>query len=166
MISLLFAMDKNRVIGYKNDLPWKLPKDLKFFKDMTTSNTVIMGRKTFESMNGPLPNRKNVVITSDEHYEKEGFEVIRSLDTVIQWSQQQPDTEFFVIGGGNIFQQILPHADRMYMTYIDEAFPGDTYFPAFGENEWEVTKREKGPIDQKNPYDYYFVQYDRNAGMG
>ncbi|MRH42465.1 dihydrofolate reductase [Aquibacillus halophilus] len=161
MISLLYAMDRNRVIGYKNELPWRLPNDLKFFKEMTTSNSIIMGRKTFDSMNGPLPNRKNIIITRDESYQQENCEVIHSVDTIVEWNNLNPDTEYFVIGGGNIFKQILPYSDRMYMTYIDESFPGDTYFPEFDENKWKMTKKEKGPNDEKNPYDYYFIQYDR-----
>ncbi|MCT2537320.1 dihydrofolate reductase [Aquibacillus koreensis] len=161
MISLLFAMDQNRVIGYKNDLPWRLPNDLKFFKNLTTSNNVIMGRKTFDSMNGPLPNRENIVITRDESFQQEGCEVIHSIDTIVEWDKQNPEKEFFVIGGGNIFEQILPYADRMYMTYIEESFPGDTYFPAYNEKKWTITNKEKGTKDEKNPYDYYFIQYDR-----
>ncbi|MDL4839725.1 dihydrofolate reductase [Aquibacillus rhizosphaerae] len=161
MISLLYAMDRNRVIGHNNTLPWRLPSDLKFFKNLTTSNIVIMGRKTFDSMNGPLPNRTNVVITRDTSYEQQDCQVIHSIDTVIEWSKENPKVEYFVIGGGNIFEQILPYADRMYMTLIDEDFPGDTYFPDFDEQEWETTKKEKGIKDEKNIYDYYFIQYNR-----
>ncbi|WP_226034743.1 dihydrofolate reductase [Aquibacillus saliphilus] len=161
MISLLYAMDKNRVIGYNNELPWRLPKDLKFFKELTTSNMVIMGRKTFDSMNGPLPNRKNVIVTRDKSYQQNDCEVIHSVDKVIDWSTDNPEVEYFVIGGGNIFEQILPYADRMYMTYIDESFPGDTYFPDFDESVWQITKKIKGIKDDNNPYDYYFIQYDR-----
>ncbi|SDJ68443.1 dihydrofolate reductase [Sediminibacillus albus] len=164
MISLLYAMDHARVIGYKNDLPWRLPNDLKFFKRLTTSHCVIMGRKTFESMNGPLPNRKNVILTRDEEYHPEGCEVIHSIDTIVDWSKANPEEEYFVIGGGDIFEQILPFSDRMYMTLIDEEFPGDTYFPMFDESEWSLTRKEKGEKNEKNPYDYYFIQYDRKSG--
>lgn len=161
MISLLFAMDSNRVIGYKNDLPWHLPKDFRFFKEKTLSQTTIMGRKTFDSLNGPLPNRENIVITSNPAYQPEGVRVIDSIDVIIEWNQEAPEKEFFVIGGGHIFEQILPYADRMYMTLIEETFPGDTYFPEFDENEWEVSSKVKGEKDERNPYDYYFIQYDR-----
>ncbi|WP_186577750.1 dihydrofolate reductase [Aquibacillus kalidii] len=161
MISLLLAMDQNRVIGYKNDLPWKLPNDLKFFKELTTSNVIIMGRKTFDSMGRPLPNRRNVIMTRDTSYKQPGCDVIHSIDTIIEWEKQNPEIEYFVIGGGNIFNQVLPYANRMYITLIEEAFPGDTFFPEFEEEEWNITKKEKGQKDEKNPYDYYFIQYDR-----
>ncbi|WP_407272781.1 dihydrofolate reductase [Radiobacillus sp. PE A8.2] len=161
MISLLFAMDRNRVIGYQNGLPWRLPNDLKFFKDLTTSNKIIMGRKTFESMNGPLPNRDNIVLTRDDFFACDDCQIVHSLDEIVKWSEQNPSEEYFVIGGGHIFEQILPYADRMYMTQIDEAFPGDTYFPQFDESEWKQTKNEKGVKDETNPYDYYFITYDR-----
>lgn len=161
MISLLYAMDRNRAIGYNNDLPWRLPNDLKFFKNLTTSNTIIMGRKTFDSMRRPLPNRENVIVTRDRSFSVEGCEVIYSIDPVIEWSKHNPEKEYFVIGGADIFKQLLPFADRMYMTYIDETFPGDTFFPLFDEQDWKITKKELGIKDESNPYDYYFIQYDR-----
>lgn len=161
MISLLFAMDSNRVIGYKNDLPWRLPKDLRFFKEKTLSQITIMGRKTFDSFDKPLPNRDNVIITRDYSYRQEGTRVIHSINEVLKWNRDNPEKEYFVIGGGNIFKQILPYADRMYMTLIEETFPGDTYFPEFEESEWEMTSKVKGEKDERNPYDYYFIQYDR-----
>ncbi len=163
MISLLVAMDKNRLIGKDNDLPWRLPNDLKFFKSVSTGHTIIMGRKTYESMNAPLPNRHNVVVTRNPDFEAEGCEVLHSLDPVIEWDQKNPDTEYIVIGGSYIFESILDKADRMYITWIDEAFEGDTHFPDFDEDNWTLTKKEKGTKDEKNPYDYYFCQYDRKA---
>ncbi|UFU01251.1 dihydrofolate reductase [Radiobacillus kanasensis] len=161
MLSFLVAMDKNSVIGRENDLPWRLPKDLKFFKELTTSHTVIMGRNTFDSMGKPLPNRTNVVVTRNTDYEQEGCIVIHSLDTILEWQKESPDQEYFIIGGGKIFEQMLPHADRMYITYIDEVFEGDTYFPNFDSSKWVLTSEKKGEKDEKNPYDYYFRQYDR-----
>jgi len=163
MISLLVAMDKNRLIGKNNDLPWRLPNDLKFFKSVSTGHTIIMGRKTYESMNAPLPNRQNVVVTRKQDFEAEGCEVIHSLDPVLEWDKENPDTEYIVIGGSYIFEEILDKADRMYITWIDEAFEGDTYFPEFHEENWTLTKKDKGTKDEKNPYDYYFCQYDRKA---
>lgn len=160
MISLLLAMDRNRVIGNKNDLPWHLPKDLKFFKELTSGQTIIMGRKTYESIGKPLPNRRNIVLTR-QTLQVEGIEVINDLDELYKWNKEHPKEEYFVIGGGNIFEQVLPHADRMYITTIDESFDGDTYFPKFSEEEWILTSQEKGEKDEKNPYDYYFLQYDR-----
>ncbi|ALX47917.1 dihydrofolate reductase [Lentibacillus amyloliquefaciens] len=164
MISLLVAMDRNRVIGYQNDLPWHLPNDLKFFKQTTTGNTIIMGRKTFEAIGRPLPNRKNIVISKQQDQFPDGIEIVRDIDTILHWNEQEPDIELFVIGGGNIFKQFLSHADRMYITWVDEDFQGDTFFPYFTESEWQLTKREKGEKDNKNPYDFYFLQYDRLEG--
>ncbi|WP_138417069.1 dihydrofolate reductase [Aquibacillus sediminis] len=161
MLSLLFAMDRNRVIGSNNDLPWRLPNDLKFFKQVTTGNTIIMGRKTFDSINRPLPNRENVILTRDKSYQQEGCQVIHSIDTIINWNNENPEKEYFIIGGAELFKQTLPFADRMYMTYIDETFEGDTYFPSFDENNWQEVKREKGIKNEKNQYDYYFIQLDR-----
>lgn len=161
MISLLVAMDRNHVIGFENGMPWHLPKDLRFFKEVTTGSTIIMGRKTFESIGRVLPNRNNVVLTRRQTEFPEGIEVISELSAVQKRNEQHPDEEFFVIGGGAIFEQILPYADRMYITWIDETFNGDTFFPHFSEDEWTLTSKEKGEKDEKNPYDYYFLQYDR-----
>ncbi len=127
MISLLVAMDKNHVIGFENDMPWHLPKDLKFFKEKTTGNIMVMGRKTYESIGRVLPNRRNIVLTRKLIDFPEGIEVINDLKTVYEWNEENPDKEYFVIGGGDIFKQALPYADRMYITWIDEAFDGDTF---------------------------------------
>lgn len=161
MISFMLAMDRNRIIGRNNDLPWHLPKDFRFFKERTTGHTVIMGRKTYDSLGGALPNRKNVVVTKKNTKFPEEVEVITELKTIQDWNKANPEKEFFVIGGGHIFKQIMPYADRMYITLIDESFEGDIYFPEFNEEEWNLTSNEKGEKDDKNPYDYYFLQYDR-----
>ncbi len=161
MISLLFAMDKNRVIGKDNTLPWRLPNDLKFFKNLTTGNSIIMGRKTFESMNGPLPNRENIVLTSNKDFQQEGCMVLHSIDEIQELNKEHPEKEWFVIGGEVLFRQVIKFADRIYMTYIDEAFQGDTFFPEFDESKWLLTSKEKGEKDDKNIFDYYFIQYDR-----
>lgn len=163
MISLLVAMDRNHVIGINNQLPWRLPKDLRFFKEKTTGNTIIMGRKTYDSMGGALPNRKNVVLTRQDHEYPEKVEVIHELSTIKEWDKRNPMNEYFVIGGGNIFTQVMPIADRMYITFIDQDFDGDTYFPNFAEGDWTLTSKVKGDKDEKNPYDYYFLQYDRKG---
>lgn len=161
MISLLLAMDKNRVIGLNNGLPWHLPKDLRFFKEKTINQTVIMGRKTYESIGKPLPNRRNVILTKTKRDFPKDIEVIHHLQTVLQWNEKHPEQEYFIIGGAHVFEQILPNADRMYITWIDHSFKGDTYFPSFSEQDWGLTSKVKGEKDDKNPYDYYFLQYDR-----
>jgi len=154
-------MDKNHVISFENDMPWHLPNDLKFFKEKTTGNIMIMGRKTYESIGRVLPNRRNIVLTRKLIDFPEGIETINDLKTIYQWNEKNPDKEYFVIGGGNIFKQALPYADRMYITWIDEAFDGDTFFPDFSEDEWELTDKIVGEKNEKNPYNYYFLQYDR-----
>lgn len=161
MISLLVAMDKNHVIGFENDMPWHIPKDLKFFKEKTTGHSMIMGRKTFDSIGRVLPNRRNIVLTRKQKDFPEGIEVINDVQTILELNEANPKEEFFVVGGGDIFKQVLPYAHRMYITVIDESFEGDTYFPEFSKAEWKVTSTEKGIKDTKNPYDYNFLQYDR-----
>ncbi|WP_085992071.1 dihydrofolate reductase [Oceanobacillus senegalensis] len=161
MISFLVAMDRNRVIGLNSDLPWYLPRDLKFFKEKTTGHTIIMGRKTFDSIGKALPNRKNIVLTKQNKSFPEEVEIVQNLSDIIDMEKKNPNEEYFVIGGGNLFSQLLQHADRMYITLIDEEFKGDTYFPDFHEEDWVLSSKEKGTKDEKNPYDYYFLQYDR-----
>lgn len=162
MIALLVAMDRNRVIGLKGDMPWHLPKDLAFFKQKTTGHTIVMGRKTFESIGRTLPNRRNIVLSSQEQTSfPAGVEVIHDLAELQQLQAEHPDEELFVIGGGRIFEQTLPKADRMYITYIDEAFQGDTYFPEFTASDWKLTSEKQGETNESNPYKYYFRQYDR-----
>ncbi len=161
MISIIVAMDRNHVIGLNNDLPWYLPADLRYFKEKTTGNTIIMGRKTFESIGRPLPNRRNVVITRSDLDFPDGVEVIHDLETIKEWNERHPDKNFFIIGGGNIYRQAISFADRLYITWIDEEFTGDTYFPDFSLHEWALTKKSKGKKDEKNPYDYFHLVYDR-----
>lgn len=161
MISFIFAMDRNHLIGKDNDLPWHIPNDFKFFKDMTWGRTIIMGRKTFESFGKPLPERKHIVITKNKEYDREGCTVIHTIDEIIEMEKNEPNKEWFVIGGSVLFEEMLPYADRMYLTYIDASFEGDTYFPEYDESEWTLVSETKGKKDDKNPYDYYFRTYDR-----
>ncbi|WP_257352357.1 dihydrofolate reductase [Pseudalkalibacillus decolorationis] len=159
MISLLVAVAKNRVMGKDNDLPWHLPEDLKWFKNVSMGHTIIMGRNTYESIGKPLPGRKNVIITTDKSYIAEGCIVTHSIEEALE----QNGEEQIVIGGAQVFKQVLPITDRIYLTQIDEEFEGDTFFPELDESEWEVTSKEKGIKNEKNPYDYYFTIYDRKT---
>ncbi|MBE4910142.1 dihydrofolate reductase [Bacillus luteolus] len=159
MISLLVAMDNNRLIGKDNDLPWRLPADLAYFKRVTMGHSIIMGRKTFDSIGRPLPGRENIIITRNTEYKADGCIVIHSIEEVLEMNQE--NKELFIIGGAEIFKEVLPYADRLYITEIDDVFEGDTFFPAFPLNEWQKTTSEKGPRDEKNPYDYNFVVYER-----
>jgi dihydrofolate reductase len=161
MISLIWAMDENRVIGYHNQLPWRLPEDLKFFKRMTMGHPIAMGRKTYESIGKPLPGRENIVITRDENYEPEGCTVMNSIEDLLAYTAVNRSEEVFVIGGAEIFKEILPHADKLYLTMIHHQFEGDTFFPVFDIDKWELETRENGLKDEKNPYDYEFLIYKR-----
>lgn len=159
MISFVFAMDKNRVIGYKNQLPWHLPADLQYFKRVTTGHVVIMGRKTYESIGKPLPNRTNVIVTRQQNYRPEGCIVFHSVEKLV--AHFSKEEELFVIGGAEIFSQFLPIVEKMYVTVIDHEFAGDTFFPEIDETEWEIIHSEKGVKDEKNPYEYIFITWQR-----
>lgn len=161
MISLIVAMGENRVIGNKNELPWHLPEDLKYFKRVTMGHPVIMGRKTFESIGRPLPGRKNIVISAQEDYVAEGCTVLHSIEEVLMLNEKNPGEEYFVIGGAEIYKALLPVADRLYITFIYEKFEGDTVFPPFKINEWELVSRQKGLKSEENPYDFEFLVYER-----
>ncbi|MEH7388572.1 dihydrofolate reductase [Bacillus sp. JJ1521] len=160
MISLLVAMDKNQLIGKDNDLPWRLPADLAYFKRVTMGHPIFMGRKTYDSIGRPLPGRENIIVTRDTSYEAEGCKVIHSIDDIVKMSEET-EKELFVIGGAEIFKEILRHSDRLYITEIEEEFEGDTYFPAFDKTEWKVISKEKGIKDEKNPYEYTFLVYEK-----
>lgn len=158
MISLIAAMDNNNVIGYENDMPWSLPNDLKHFKEVTSHHTVIMGRKTYQSIGKPLPNRKNVILSRSGFQTDDDVEVISSIEEI----QKRAETEeVFVIGGGTIYEQVLPYADRLYITRIDAEFKGDTYFPKFSEDEWEVIDEKEGILNERNEYKHTFYTYSR-----
>ncbi|AEN88050.1 dihydrofolate reductase [Priestia megaterium] len=161
MISLIVAMDQNRLIGKENDLPWRLPEDLKYFKRITTSHTIVMGRKTFESIGRPLPNRENVVLTRQKDYQQEGATVIHSVEELEALDAEKED-ELFVIGGATLYEQTLDVANRLYITHIEESFEGDTHFPAVNLSEWRVISKQQGIKDEKNPYTYYFTVYERS----
>jgi dihydrofolate reductase len=160
MISFIVAMDENRVIGKDNQLPWRLPEDLKFFKRVTMGHPIAMGRKTHESIGRILPGRENIIITRQSAYQCEGCTVFYSVEQFVNYCGEQED-EIFVIGGAEIFKETFAFADRLYLTFIHESFAGDTYFPNFELSEWELTSCEQGLKDEKNPYDYEFRIYDR-----
>lgn len=165
MLSIIAAMDKNNVIGRsdKNDMPWHLPNDLQHFKRKTIGHTIIMGRKTFESLGRVLPDRTHVVLTRTKYDAPDEVIVFHDIDELLRFidEKKRQNEELFVIGGGNLFKQLMPYVDRMYITRIDESFAGDVTFPSFDETEWKKVTCEKGVKDTKNPYDYYFLTYER-----
>ncbi|MDE3839286.1 dihydrofolate reductase [Bacillus methanolicus] len=160
MISLIWAMDENRVIGKDNQLPWHLPEDLKFFKRVTMGHPIAMGRKTHDSIGRNLPGRENIVITRQNDFQCDGCTVLHSVQELVDYAAEK-NKEVFVIGGAEIFKQILPFADRLYLTQIYDRFEGDTFFPELNMEEWELLSQEKGIKDEKNPYDYEFLIYHR-----
>lgn len=160
VISFLVAMDQNRVIGKDNKLPWHLPADLKYFKELTMGHPIIMGRKTYESIGKPLPGRENIVITRKKDYIAEGCTIIHSIAEIKELKEKRND-ELFVIGGAEIFEQTFSIADRLYITTIEETFEGDTYFPDFNEADWVIVSEEKGVQDERNVYEHYFFVYER-----
>lgn len=153
-------MDKNRGIGFNNGMPWHLPNDFKFFKQKTTGHTIIMGSKTFDSIGRVLPNRHHIVLTRSGRSFPDEVEVESDLTRVLEYYKHHEE-EVFIIGGGDIFKKTLAFANRLYVTQIDEAFDADVYFPDISSDVWQQTSHEKGLKDDKNPYDYYFIQYDR-----
>ncbi len=160
MISFLWAMDENGVIGKNNDLPWHLPEDLNYFKRTTDGHPIVMGRKTFDSIGRPLPRRENVILTRNVDFEQEGCIILNTLDEVLQFAQER-DTETFIIGGKEIFNQLLPYADKLYVTLIYDEFEGDTSMPSIPWDNFQCISSEKGKKDQKNPYDYEFKVFKR-----
>lgn len=160
MISLIWAMDENRVIGKNNQLPWHLPEDLKFFKRVTMGHPVAMGRKTHESIGRALPGRENIIITTNKEYKSEECTVVYSIEELIQYIKEK-DEEVFIIGGAEIFREVLPKADKLYLTQIQSQFEGDTFFPDVNMEEWVLESQEIGLKDEKNPYDYEFLIYVR-----
>ncbi|RHW37598.1 type 3 dihydrofolate reductase [Lysinibacillus yapensis] len=157
MISLIVALDKNRVIGYEKKMPWHLPGELKYFKEQTMGKPMIMGRKTFESIGRPLPGRRNIVITRNENYNVEDVEVVTSLEEALEICEGEQ--EIMIIGGEQIFKLALPIADRLYITHIDHEFQGDTFFPHYGE-EWTLVS-ESEPIETTDGYHYTYCIYER-----
>lgn len=158
-VSILVAYDRNRAIGHQNRLPWHLPADLKRFKALTMGHHIVMGRKTFESIGRTLPGRTSVVVTRELGYLAEGSIVVDSLERAL--SVATNDNEIFIIGGAQIFVQMLPFCDRLYATEIHAEFDADTYFPSVDGNAWAETSREHHPVDEANPHPFDFVTYDR-----
>ncbi len=156
IISIIAAMAKNRVIGRNNYIPWKLPEDMKRFKELTTGKPVVMGRKTFESIGRPLPNRANIIVTRDKNYKADNCVVVHSAGEAIKAAKG--NEEVMIIGGAEIYKQFLPRADRLYLTLIDKEFEGDAYFPEFDKNEWEEVSREE---HESNGLRYAFVNLER-----
>ena len=159
IISLIAAMDRNRLIGNRNQLPWHLPADLAHFKKITLNKPILMGRKTYESIGRPLPGRQNIVLTHNRSLNIEGVTVVNSLEEAIE--SLKDASELMVIGGSTLYELALPQAQRMYLTYVDGEFEGDAWFPEFDENEWNISELVTQEPDEKNSYGCRFITYER-----
>ena len=158
MISLIAAMDKNRVIGSDGGIPWHLPSDLQHFKAMTLGKPMIMGRATFDSIGKALPGRRNIVLSRQAGVVCEGCDVYSTLDDAL--ASTDPNDEVMIIGGATLYKLCLPKASRMYLTLIDTSVPGDTYFPEWTLDEWRVTSQEPG---QENGLSFVYQTLDRKS---
>ena len=157
-ISIIVAVDENWLIGKQDSLPWHLPADLRHFKEITTGHTVIMGRKTHDSIGKPLPNRINVIITRGDQVIP-GCITVNSPEKALEASPEEND--IFIIGGAQIFAQFMPLAQKMYLTQIHHKFNGDILFPKINLSEWREVERRDFDADDKNPYSYSFSIFER-----
>ena len=155
-ISLIAAVGKNLVIGNENKLIWKIPNDMKRFRELTSGKSIIMGRKTFESIGKPLPNRINIIITRDKNYKAGGCVVVNSSEDAL--NAAKGSEEIMIIGGGQTYKEFLPMAEKMYLTFIDADFEGDSYFPEYNKSEWKEIFREEHTYDNLR---YSFVDLKR-----
>jgi len=171
ILSIISAIGKNNELGKKNDLLWNLPADMKHFRETTRGHAVVMGQKTFESLgrdeNGNqvgrlLPNRRNIILTQDTNFKKEGAEIAYSIEELMNLLKNTAkiDEEIFIIGGGQIYKLFIDKADKLYITHVDESFPdAEIFFPVIEENKWQKIKSEKYSKDDLNKYDLEFTEY-------
>ena len=158
-LSLIVAMDENRLIGRNNALPWHLPADLAYFKRTTMGKPVVMGRKTYESIGKPLPGRRNIVITGNAGFNAPGCEIADSIEAAM--SLAHANDEVMLIGGASLYQQTIERATKLYITRIHHAFDGDTWFPEFDLSAWKEEYRNDFEADHSNRYAYSFIKYVR-----
>ncbi len=160
-ISIIVAMAENRVIGIENRLPWNLPGDMQWFRRHTLGKPVVMGRKTFESIGKPLPQRHNIVVTSDPGYQAEGCSVVHSIDEALGAADEA--AEVMILGGASFYAQMLPRADRLILTLVHAAIEGDAWFPEVAWEQWQEVERERHEPDERNPYPYTFLVLERSG---
>ncbi len=160
-LSLIVAMDENRLIGNDNQLPWHLPADLAFFKSTTMGKPIIMGRKTFDSIGRALPGRRNIIITRNPDFSAEGCEIVNDIDGALDRCSDQD--ELMLIGGASLYEQILTRVNNMYITQVHHSFEGDTWFPEFDLAEWKIESQQDYSDEGNNKYAYSFVKYVRES---
>lgn len=159
--SLVVAMARNRIIGRDNQLPWKLPADLAYFKQVTMGHPIVMGRRTYESIGRPLPGRLNIVVSRNPGFRAPGCTVVDSLEAA--WRVAGDAAEVCVIGGTSLFAEALPIADRIHLTEVEADVPGDTYFPEFDRSQWAEREVSRHPVDERHALAFRIVVLDRKA---
>ena len=159
MIIMIAATAENNALGKDNGLVWHLPDDFKRFKNLTSGHPIIMGRKTFESFQKPLPNRLHIIITRQKNYQAEGCLVVSNLENAIALTYKNQDA--FVIGGGEIYQQALSFTDKIELTRVHDSFEADTFFPEIDEKEWQLIQEEYHPKDEKHKIDFTYQTFTR-----
>ncbi|MBT7391077.1 MAG: type 3 dihydrofolate reductase [Gammaproteobacteria bacterium] len=160
-LSIVVAMDENRLIGKDNKLPWHLPADLAYFKKITTGKSIVMGRKTYDSIGRPLPNRRNIVISRNSKTLITGCEVLSSIDEML--SITKDEDEVMIIGGASLCEQLLPQVSRLYITKIEGKFDGDVYFPEYNEADWRQVSCESHLPDDLNEHAHHFLVLERQS---
>ena len=160
MAVIIAAMDRNRLIGVDNDLPWRLSADLQNFKKLTGGNSIIMGRKTWDSLGRPLPNRQNIVISRNPEFSAEGCESATSLEAAVELADRD---QTYIIGGAQIYKLALDSCSEMILTHVDTEKTGDAWFPEFNSGEWEMVSEENFAADEKNEHDFKVCRYIRKS---
>ena len=162
MLSIIVAMSENRVIGRDGGLPWHLPNDLKRFRALTVGHTIVMGRKTYESIGRPLPERRSIVVTRQPAFHPDGVEIARSFEAALELSGAEQ--QLFAVGGASIYRAALGRARRLYLTMVHATIEGDIYFPEYHDTDWVLGEDIRNDPDQRHVYTYSFRVYDRCAG--
>lgn len=163
LLSIICAMDKNRLIGNNNQLPWHLPADLVLFKKNTLGKPIIMGRKTFDSIGRPLPGRQNIVVTSNPHWSAEGCDTANTIDQALGLANSAD--EVMLIGGASLYEQTIEIADILYLTIINHAFAGDTWFPEFDQSQWKIAEETFFDLTETNSHSFSFIKYIREKNL-
>lgn len=164
IVSAIAAISKNRVIGRNNDLPWRLPDDMKFFMETTKGHHVVMGRRNYDSLHPkfkPLPDRINIVITRQQNFNAPGCTVVHGVEPALQIARDNDEQECFIIGGAEIYTLAMPYTTRLYLTEIDALVEGDTFFPDIDMNDWKEISRTHHPADERHAYPFDITIYER-----
>jgi dihydrofolate reductase len=164
IVSIIAAMDRNRGIGIGNQIPWRLPADLKRFRELTMGHHLIVGRKTFESIGKALPGRQTIIVTRDRAYSQAGCLVVHSIEEAIDLARERGEDEIFICGGAEIYAQAMGFADAMYLTLVDAEVVADAFFPAFDERDWNERESLHHPANEKNPHPFTFKVLSRKHG--